>query len=258
MLTVKPYPSSVSKPRTLQPLMLLPRSQLPLSSLDIVSSAKTLGQSRLFETHVKILELEDRMGSQPMVLIARLDDARTLCAVERESCGLYALCQLGSWINLQGLKAAAVVSKQDLHKLSERGLPRSAIPQGGEAVPLVTPESSKYSKKKRLAIEAIQSMVKRPSTSLATESQEPPIELESTTSLQPTEKATVPPPQEEVVTQLTASEIFENVRTQYFEALYLSKASFIFKMSSQFTKSLGFISILCQRTSFTCSGCISS
>ena len=114
--------------------MLLPRAKLPLSSLDIVSSARALGQSRLFETHVKILELEERMGSQPMVLIARFDDSRTLCAVERESRGLYALCQLGSWVNFQGLKAEAVVSKQDVQKMSETGFLGSAITQA--AVPL--------------------------------------------------------------------------------------------------------------------------
>jgi DNA replication regulator SLD3 len=161
------------------------------------------------------------MGSQPMVLIARLDDARTLCAVERESRGLYALCQLGSWVNLHGLKVEAVVSKPEMHKLSEKGPSGIAVLQS--ATPLVTPEPSKYGKKKRLAIEAIQSMVKRPSTSLATESQESPIEPESHTTLQVTEGVTGPPPQEELATQLTAAEIFENIRNHYFEALYLSK-----------------------------------
>ena len=174
------------------------------------------------------------MGSQPMVLIARLDDARTLCAVERESCGLYALCQLGSWVDLQGLKVEAVVYKQEMHKSSEKGLPGSEIPP--LAIPLATPESSKYSKKKRLAIEAIQSMVKRPSTSLASESQEPPIEPESSTAPEIVKQITVPLPQEEVAIQLTAAEIFENVRNQYFEALYLSKASFICIFRRHFTK----------------------
>jgi DNA replication regulator SLD3 len=205
--------------------MLLPRAKLPLSSLDIVSSARALGQSRLFETHVKILELEERMGSQPMVLIARFDDSRTLCAVERESRGLYALCQLGSWVNFQGLKAEAVVSKQDVQKMSETGFLGSAITQA--AVPLATPESSKYSKKKRLAIEAIQSMVKRPSTSLATDSQESPVEPAPATPQLPTEDGVAPLLQEEAAAQLSAAEIFENVRNQYFEALYLSKASLI-------------------------------
>jgi hypothetical protein len=111
-------------------------------------------------------------------------------------------------------------------------LPGGAVAEAIAAVPLGTPESSKYSKKKRLAIEAIQSMVKRPSTTLATESQESPIDPESTSNLQLAEKATNPTSREEVTTQLTAAEIFENVQTQYFEALYLSKASFIIDFKS--------------------------
>jgi hypothetical protein len=194
------------------------------------------------------------MGSQPKVLIARLDDARTLCAVERESRGLYALCQLGSWVNLHGLKAGAVVSKQDMHKLSEKGFPNAAAQA---AAPLAPPESSKYSKKKRLAIEAIQSMVKRPSTSLPTESQQSPAEPDSATTLQLPEQIADPLPQEEVATQLTAAEIFENVRNQYFEALYLSKASFTCEVCSYVTKFTGFVSIFCKGTALTCQGSIS-
>lgn len=236
--------------------MLLPRSQLPLSSLDIVSSAKALGESRLFESHVKILELEDRMGSQPTLLIARLDDARTLFAVERESRGLYALCQLGSWVNLRALKAEAVVSKDEMHKLSEEGLPDTANPQS--TTPLATIESSKYSKKKRLAIEAIQSMVKRPSISLTTESQESPVEPDSATTVHLIANVPTPLIQEEAATQLTAAEIFENVRNQYFEALYLSKVSFLSELESFVTKFAGFVGIFCQRAAFTCQSSFSS
>jgi hypothetical protein len=160
------------------------------------------------------------MGSQPMVLIARLDDARTLYAVEREDRGLYVLCQLGSWINLQQLRATAVASKQDISKAMTRNLG----PSTDTAIPLITPETSKYSKKKRLAIEAIQSMVKRPSTGLLTESQ--PATSEQESALESQQKPTAPISQtEDLVTQPTSNEIFETVRNQYFEALYLSKVS---------------------------------
>ena len=149
-----------------------------------------------------------------MVLIARLDDGRTLYAVEREDRGLYVLCQLGSWVNLQQLRAAAVASKVDLlPKMTER-LVQDDIP-----VPLIAPEVNKYSKKKRLAIEAIQSMIKRPSTGLSAESQPTPVEPEPVLPSQYQE----PPlndPVHSVSAQLTAIEIFENVRTQYLEALY--------------------------------------
>jgi DNA replication regulator SLD3 len=154
------------------------------------------------------------MGSQPMVLIARLDDGRTLYAVEREDRGLYVLCQLGSWVDPQQLKAAAVASKVDLlPKTTERPL-QDDIP-----VPFITPEVNKYSKKKRLAIEAIQSMIKRPYTALLAESQPTSVEPEPVLPSQHQE----PPMNDQVNSvsaQLTAIEIFENVRTQYLEALY--------------------------------------
>jgi hypothetical protein len=166
------------------------------------------------------------MGTEPMLLIARLDDARTLFAVERESRGLYVLCQLGSWVNLQELKAAAVASKQELPRMSDRGLVPLQLSTDSGPVPLITPESSKYSKKKRLAIEAIQSMVKRPSIGSLTESQVPVTEPESGVDSDPRDKTSNDlfiSPVDDIAAPPTASEIFENVRNQYFEALYLSK-----------------------------------
>jgi DNA replication regulator SLD3 len=166
------------------------------------------------------------MGSQPMVLVAKLDDGRTLYAVEREDRGLYVLCQLGSWIDLQQLKAAAVALKKELPKSSDKYFGFSADLQDSKLAPLVTPESSKYSKKKRLAIEAIQSMVKRPSTGLLEESQPSTTEPEPLLESHNEVPVSNIPLMDEVETQPTATEIFENVRNQYFEILYLSKAGF--------------------------------
>jgi DNA replication regulator SLD3 len=151
-----------------------------------------------------------------MVLIARLDDGRTLYAVEREDRGLYVLCQLGSWVNLQQLRAAAVVSKVDLTSMTEKNLGE----KDSGALPLITSGAGKYSKKKRLAIEAIQSMVKRPPTSLLTESQPSAVETEPLPLSQAEEQISNDPIMTEASAQLTASEIFENIRTQYLEALY--------------------------------------
>ncbi|TVY85370.1 hypothetical protein LSUE1_G000294 [Lachnellula suecica] len=219
---VKPYPSATYvRPRTLQPVILLPRAHLPLASLDLTPSSNALPQSRLFEAHVKILELEERMGSQPKVLIARLDDGRTLYAVEREDRGLYVLCRLGSWVNIQQLKEAAVVSREEMAKGFEN---KESVHQPGVPTPLVKSESNKYSKKKRLAIEAIQSMVKRPSTGLLTDTQPVTAEAEAEIPSQP-EEAIVGAPNIDDYSTPTATELFDNVRTQYLEALYLSKAS---------------------------------
>ena len=163
-----------------------------------------------------------------MVLIARLDDGRTLYAVEREDRGLYILCQLGSWINLQQLRNTAVASKQDISKCIARN---TALSTDG-AMPLVTHETSKYSKKKRLAIEAIQSMVKRTTSSLLNESQPAASDQDTAPESQQGPAAPVLPI-EDVVTQPTSVEIFETVRNQYFEALYLSKVTITLSLLDQ-------------------------
>lgn len=169
------------------------------------------------------------MGNEPMVLIARLDDGRTLYAVEREDRGLYVLCRLGSWVNLQQLKSASVASIREVPKGQENVFGTGSIQP---PVPTATAQTHKYDKKKRLAIEAIQSMVKRPSTAISMDSQQ--VNDES----QPGETQLLesqdiqsqlldvpghPTVAEEPPLQLTSTEILDNVRTQYLEALYLSK-----------------------------------
>ncbi|KAH8662996.1 DNA replication regulator SLD3-domain-containing protein [Tricladium varicosporioides] len=225
--TVKPYPSTVSvKPRSLQPLFLLPRSSLPLASLDLTPTTNALPRSRLFEAHIKILELEERMGSQPMVLIARLDDGLTLYAIEREDRGLHVFCRLGSWVNLKQLKAAAVVARQETSSNLGKGFGLNSFEDPVAASSSTTSETGTFSKTKRLAIEAIQSMVKRPTTATPTESQPPNLVPEPLAETQASTLPLEPPPlTEEASSPPTAAEIFENVRTQYFEALYISKAS---------------------------------
>ena len=156
-----------------------------------------------------------------MVLIARFDDGRTLFAVEREDHGLYVLCPLGSWVKLEVLRAAAIVSKQEPQTGLQRRPGSSGMSQEKPAGPLITPAMSKDSKKKRLAIEAIQSMTKRPSTAL-TESQNVEPQPHPVVDLQ-VEHVVDDCVQGEMGTQPTASEIFDNVRNQYFETLYLSK-----------------------------------
>lgn len=161
-----------------------------------------------------------------MVVIARLNNSPTLFAVERESQGLYALCQLGSWINLQQLRTGAVACKQNVIKSSDISFTHE--------VPSVENEASKLSNKKRLAIEALQSKVKRPSTGLLTESPGPGSDTPITTPLieaQLSETSTETqilgmgslPPVEDAPAQPTPSEMFDTIRNQYLETLYLSK-----------------------------------
>lgn len=161
------------------------------------------------------------MGNQPMVLIARLDDARVLYAVERESHGLYVLCQLGSWVNIQELRAAAVAWRQEVRTADSQD---NVIQEA--SAPATLPDV-KFSKKKRLAIEAIQSLVKRPTTNLLADPLPIPPEPNLPDLSPPNiQQCNSQPIVDEVISPPTASEIFENVRTQYLETLYLSKVSF--------------------------------
>lgn len=206
--------------------MLLPRVALPLSALDLLPLQQWLPRSRLFEAHVKILELEDRMGSQPIVLVAKDDHSRTLYAVEREDCGLYAICQLGSWVDVARLKAAALVVKQQ----SRAGFNASGPDM--QKVPVETVAARKESLCKRLAIEALQA-TRRPSVPFtqasAKESLEQPMAVPAEQIPIAPESISGPaetPPTEIIETRrYSAAEFFDNIRDQYLEALYLSRAT---------------------------------
>lgn len=200
------------------------------------------------------------MGSQPLVVIAKQDDdTPTLFVVERESRGLYVIFQLGSWINLRQLKAVAVASKQDAPK-------DSYLITKSVSIPMSSTDLSTFSKKKRLAIEQIQLMIKRPTANLLTESSIPEAseEIENVPAetsipvLDPPSTTTLSAPTDEVPSQLTATGIFDNIRSQYLEALYISKVS---RLASFLFNSLiyvGFLGLFCQRTIVSSTSSVSS
>ncbi|KAI5865118.1 DNA replication regulator SLD3-domain-containing protein [Durotheca rogersii] len=240
-IVVKPYPPKLTlKPRSLQPLMLLPREYLQLSFLDLSSPHGSFEPSRCFESNIKILDLEGRMAS--VVLIARLETDKTLYVLERQKDCLYTLCQLGSWVDLQELERLATVSCPGLIECR----PKTSRDMS-TSHPLTTPQLHHDTKKRKLAIEAIQALVKRParSRSVSTPTQNfPPAESsalhqadaeshpESNDAIQRPSLSTVPGTQaaapselDDALTPPTASGIFDNIRTQYLESLYHSMGS---------------------------------
>ncbi|KAH8676244.1 DNA replication regulator SLD3-domain-containing protein [Xylariales sp. PMI_506] len=246
-IVVKPYPPKLSlKPRSLQPLMLLPRERLPISCLDLAMPLGEFEYSRFYESNIKILELESRMGNGPVVLIARLETNKTVYAIERQEGGLYSLCKLGNWVTLEDLSHHATVAYSTL--LKTRNVPVGAtIPEA-----TTTPQLHRENKKRRLAIEAIQSLVKRParsqSISFTSQASEATQDLSSVDNdevrslvdgvaalSKPVEPINADVPaepsqslkaiQDEKVLLPTASDILEQVRNQYLEALYLSRGS---------------------------------
>ncbi|ODA82978.1 hypothetical protein RJ55_01487 [Drechmeria coniospora] len=235
LIAVKPHPPKLHvQPRILQPLMLVPREHLPLAFFDFAAADGEWPQSRFYESHVKILDLERRVGSSPSLLLARHDAKGIVYALERQENGLYVLCRLGPWVDLEALATKATALSHERLRPA-----RQARNELETVTAITTPRIHKEQKKKRAAIEAIQSLVrKRPKPQSAsqpdhavqpqsqlptpdtTKSEEQQLAaLSSTPSRDPLED--VAPP----TTQQTADSIVENIRTQYFEALYRSMGS---------------------------------
>ncbi len=246
----QPHPSTLTmKPRILHPLMLLPREHLLLSALDLSQPQGDFPASRLFESKIKILDLEGRLGSN--VLLARSETTRMVYAVERESTGLYVLCKLGSWVDIDALaRSATVVCRQRMRSA------KPAKPENATAAPLTTPAMYNENKRRRLAIDEIQSLVRKRSMSVIDKdatSQNPVAPEESpmdeagqnTTPVQETPDVPAvesgpsvssgrdvptpsPAPLGDANAPPDANDIFQNIRAQYMEALYHSKVpSFI-------------------------------
>ncbi|KAI1214152.1 DNA replication regulator SLD3-domain-containing protein [Annulohypoxylon truncatum] len=247
-IVVKPHPPKLSvQPRSLQPLMLLPREYLQLSYLDLSVPNGSFEYSRFFESSIKILDLEGRFGSRPVVLIARLESDKSIYALERQKGGLYTLCHIGSWVDLQDLEKVATVSLPQLVKKETTTSKDSRPPP---VPPLTTPQLHHETKKRRLAIEALESIVKKPvrPRSASSTSQLLPVgpptpgqpgtesQVESARILRdelPTgvleaqreSQAAKAPEVDDLLNAPTAGVIFENIRNQYFESLYHSMGS---------------------------------
>ncbi|KAF7551684.1 hypothetical protein G7Z17_g4840 [Cylindrodendrum hubeiense] len=174
-IALKPHPPNLHvPPRVLQPLMVIPREQLPLSCIDFNPSNAELSPGRLFESHIKILDLESRMGSVPVVLLARYDSSRNVYALERQDNGLYIACRLGSWVDLSSLAKHATAA---CHKrLRSTARPESRGRIGSTA--MTTPQLQKDQKVKRAAIEAIQSLVRKRARSQSISTFDDPFKLD--------------------------------------------------------------------------------
>lgn len=226
--------------------MLLPREHLPLSCLDLAAPHADLPPSRNFESRIRILELEGRLGSN--ILIAWLHSSETLYAIEREENGLYVLCKLGSWIRIEQLsQLATAVCRHRMRVHTSHAT--SAV---ASELPLITPHLHKENKRKRLAIEELQSLVRKRPRSQSVVATAPeqrscpsqcPNPVEDAVKPCTTEKSgkgdvsvseahpgdqhlprTNPgsASQDVLAEQPTADDIFHNIRSQYFETLYHS------------------------------------
>ncbi|KAG6215186.1 hypothetical protein E4U34_005754 [Claviceps purpurea] len=256
-ITVKPHPPDIqAQPRSLSPLMLLPREHLPLSSLDFSSLPNGFPRTRFVQSHVKILDLESRLGCHPAVVIARNDSQGISFALERQEDGLYVMCKLGSWVDLRKLSRFATALCRSrlapLVTLCDQGQQQG---KGVEGPVTTTPHLHGEQKKKRAAIEAIQNLVRKKSKSNTTvnvnvnnsrgsdgsvlDSQSETLQLPTPETrsdemdacgrfLPATDAVTATNNQKNEVppsSQESAESIFNNIRAQYFDALYKSMGS---------------------------------
>ncbi|KAF4432704.1 hypothetical protein F53441_13801 [Fusarium austroafricanum] len=251
-IAIRPHPPKLNvQPRILYPLMVLPRECLPLSCIDFHATNIDLASYRVFESHVKILDLESRMGSVPVVLLARKESSRAVYALERQENGLYVVCRLGPWIDLDSLADnASAVCRERLRPVVRTD---SQSHNGPSAI--TTPHIHKEEKIKRAAIEAIQTLVRKrprsqsvstlaesvkqeagPEAAMPADAQlpSPTFKLEEpmrsssdhkAEPLRPTTAASISGIVEEPSQQLTTEGIFETLRSQYFEMLYKSMGS---------------------------------
>jgi len=228
--------------------MLVPREHIRLSFLDFASPFGSFESSQSFESNIRILDLESRMGTRPVVLIARLESNKSAYVIERQANSLYTLCHLGPWVDLEQLSDFASVSLTDLIRKN------AALPTGPIApASLTTPQISHANNKRRLAIEAIQSLVKKPARSRSIsvhshneDASKAPTPIQGSNGPDVSDTGNggitkeVPPPgasdpvrggssqggvvdvEEEALNTPSAEGIFNNIRNQYLEALYHS------------------------------------
>lgn len=196
------------------------------------------------ESHIKILDLESRLASSASIVIARNESKRTIYALERQPNGLYVMCKLGSWVDLGELaRRATALCHQRLAPARQHRHERE------DDAPLTTPHLHKEHKKKRAAIEAIQSLVRKKSKPQAVQQEhgsdekgdEAEVDIRASQLPSPEIKSDEQNNAQNLVnvqdasmtghsvddappasSQQTAEEIFDNIRTQYFEALYRS------------------------------------
>ncbi|KAI9839999.1 MAG: hypothetical protein M1819_000191 [Sarea resinae] len=223
-LIIQPHPFSASdRPQYLSPLLLLPRSRLPLSCLAVTGNAIN-STTRLFSSKIEELETSlhgDVNNNEPQVLISKLDDDQVLCAVERVRSSIYAICRLAHGVNLETLRATAApaCSGGSLAVLSSAANRFEDQWWGPAAI-----EYDVSSSVSRGGIEAENGMVRTCMKRLIDESEQKlfkptQVELSKVFSgeLVPTESTVdnLPTPQEAI----------DIVISQYLEALYISKTS---------------------------------
>ncbi|KAL5594515.1 hypothetical protein BROUX41_001441 [Berkeleyomyces rouxiae] len=244
---LKPQSSSSNPaPHTLYPVLVLPRKYLSLAMLDFHSPFAEIYAARRFSAPaVRIVDLETRRSGSPHVLVA-VSPTHKLFVLDACEQGIFAICQIGYWVKLNDLTDKASICnwsiseklrvrqeekekardkvKRDAKEGNRASLSRAASevnlrPGSGDklkaSISKATPGSLVAQPLPRSQV------VMRPPPEKASATAVPISPAQQTTNaiLPPTPISNAPPLNDEPP---TAESIFDNTRTQYWEALYKS------------------------------------
>ena len=216
---------------TITPQLLILRSALPLTFL--APQDENYSIPRVFQGNVGPLEAADqqRPGREtPSVLIAvRKCAEHTMYAIERVAKGVYVLCRLASWVQLEDFEGAVYWSEKakrprgdvaaDCFDKSRTLL--GTQPHGGPKIP---------TDHRRIPSQRVRLLMKPPSETTCTKEELPnvspleqavePLQLPVTKLIYQEDLGRADP-----APATNIDEVLENLKRQYLEALYNSKAS---------------------------------
>ena len=217
---------------TLTPVLVTPRSCLPLAYLDLSGDTNGFPGTQLFCARIPALEsiLQENLSDQPVLIAEACTTKASLYAIERVDGGLYALCMLGEWVTvkaLEQLQAASIKMPARRQPCYHRINPQDsdwwrdlAVKDAGDTRGSAGYETE-VSRRVRLCLK-----VPRPETSSpmsaraqlpACATQEPvPMNVKDPTDEVPQEPSTQTP-----------EEVFSMLRTQYQQTLYISKVKLV-------------------------------
>jgi DNA replication regulator SLD3 len=249
LLTVSQVPSfsASDQPTAFEPFLLLPRSVLPLSWIDVTAKLLPIPQGSLFISNIPTLEDDLSKYHEPIVLVARLVSDNAFYVIERVKRGIYSLCSLGSWID-EGDLLVAAKGWQDLpRELSLQGRITSIEENGKDWRQAATingnsldPGPSGISMNIDAAIvfgvdenDSFDSQLPEETVTVQFEDCRGDKDQETSFTFNPLNRRPsihdrVPTPPEatdsaHVVTIQSPETLFESLRSQYLEALYISK-----------------------------------
>lgn len=266
-ILIQPHPSSpFDKALLLTPRLVLCRAFLPLSYLDPVTSSSSFPVTRLFSiASLPLLEtpLHEARGSrEPIVLIAELEEHGSLYAVERVQRGIYALCKLVDWLKVEDLGESALKSlgcssrpalrrRQNSSSKSEWWSNAALEVHGAE------PDTQLQVPKARPARNVQLCMQRAPI-------EHPTTEIEPRDKDLPNHERPEDPVQDCIVGDtlqpadcgaLLPEELYEMIRVQYQETLYISKVTTLLAWFGKTLTAAGITGILCKRSFITSPRC---